>query len=384
MLQVAIGHSEDVLTEEAAIEVIQQVRDVFGERIPQAGILFAGLLFEHELILQKITEAFPGIELIGCSSDGELSSELGGQEDSVAFLALYSDVIEFRAGVGTSLSQDIRAAAHEAIEQARSRCTQEPRLGIMFPESLGSSCNDIIACVLEELGETFPLFGGTAADRWRFQRTYQFCGSKCYSDAIPILLLAGPLSFSQGCGSGWNPLGRIARVTRSEKNIVYEINGQSALSFYQSYLGRHVRPSAELPLAVLAEGSDSFYLRAPLLYDEEEESIRFAGDIPNGALVQLSTAHREQMLEATKASAEEAKTEFRGEKPSIVLLVSCVARKLLLGTRSNEEVRLFKETFPDVPVFGFHSYGEIGSFYNDERPHFHNETIISLILGTES
>lgn len=40
------------------------------------------------------------------------------------------------------------------------------------------------------------------------------------SDLVPVLLLSGPLVYSVGLESGWQPVGKPGRVTRSEGTLV--------------------------------------------------------------------------------------------------------------------------------------------------------------------
>jgi hypothetical protein len=82
MFKAFVGHSEDVLTQEAAGEVIGQIRESLAGAEPQAGILFCSIDFDHAALLTVIGTAFPTMELIGCTTDGELSSAMGFKEDS--------------------------------------------------------------------------------------------------------------------------------------------------------------------------------------------------------------------------------------------------------------------------------------------------------------
>ncbi|MGF1493209.1 MAG: FIST N-terminal domain-containing protein [Microcoleaceae cyanobacterium] len=77
MLKFAVGHSNDPDSEAAISEVIEQIHSSLGDVSPNAGILFAAIDFEHTLILNRIVEAFPGICLVGGTTDGEVSSVLG-------------------------------------------------------------------------------------------------------------------------------------------------------------------------------------------------------------------------------------------------------------------------------------------------------------------
>jgi len=109
MLKVILGHSDDPDTQYAIAEVLEKcirdLSDVVGMPA-KAGILFAAIDFEHELILQEIYQVFPGIELIGCTTDGEISSILGFQQDSLTLMLFCSDTVELHAGVGYGVKEN--------------------------------------------------------------------------------------------------------------------------------------------------------------------------------------------------------------------------------------------------------------------------------------
>ena len=86
MLKVVVGHSEDPESQYAVEAVLDHCRKDLGGDTPQAGILFAAIDFEHALILNQINQEFPGIDLIGCTTDGEMSSILGFQQDSLTLM----------------------------------------------------------------------------------------------------------------------------------------------------------------------------------------------------------------------------------------------------------------------------------------------------------
>jgi len=136
MFIAASGHSDDIDSLSAFAEIREQCEAALKGQSPQAGILFAGIDFEHQLLLDAINETWPGIELIGCTSDGEISSCLGFREDSISLLLFASDTIDFSFGLGRNLSKDPLAACSQAVEQARAKSELEPRLCIVLPESL--------------------------------------------------------------------------------------------------------------------------------------------------------------------------------------------------------------------------------------------------------
>lgn len=187
MFKVAIGHSNDPDSLEAIAEVVEQCLHSLAGEIPQAGLLFAAIDFEHSLILEQIYQQFPQLELIGGTTDGELSSTLGFQEDSLTLMLFCSDEIEIHAGIGEAISQSSTAAVQQAISQAKAKTNQDISLCLALADGLTSCGVAIVKILKQELGTNIPLFGGLTADRLNFQRTYQFCGKKVYTDAIAIL-----------------------------------------------------------------------------------------------------------------------------------------------------------------------------------------------------
>ena len=77
MLYAVSGHSEDIDTASALNEIIEKCQKKMSGQAPKAGLLFAGIDAEHEALLDGINKTWPGIQLIGCTTDGELSSDIG-------------------------------------------------------------------------------------------------------------------------------------------------------------------------------------------------------------------------------------------------------------------------------------------------------------------
>ena len=138
-------------------------------------MLFAAIDFEHALILQVINQVFPELELIGCTTDGEMSSILGFQQDSLTLMLFCSDTIEIHAGVGYDTQENALAAAQQAVQQATKKTSTPPKLCITVPASYtadGSSTSgeDILCGLQLALGSQIPIIGGTAGDQFRFQK----------------------------------------------------------------------------------------------------------------------------------------------------------------------------------------------------------------------
>lgn len=382
MLEVVVGHSNDPDSESAIAEILHQCYDSLQGRFPQAGILFAAIDFDHSLILQQIDQAFPNLELIGGTTDGEISSILEFQQDSLTLILFYAEGIEIRAGMGQSVSADPVNATQQAVLQAKNALAIAPQLCITIPESLTASSVSILDGLKLALGTDVPIFGGLAADQWRFQKTYQFYKTQVFSDAVPILLFAGEFYYAHGAASGWIPMGQKGIVTQVEDNVVYQINHQPALEFYRCSLGG-IPPSSEYPLAVFETQEQQFYMRAPSgIYDPKLGSITFFGNVPLNAIVQVTETTPEQILGASQLSMQQALTRYPGAKPAAALFFSCASRRQILGTRTEEEYQQVKACLNfDLTCCGFYTNGEIAPLKPGGETFFHNETFITLLLG---
>ncbi len=340
MLKIVVGHSNDPDSISAITEVLEQCQQSLSGLSPQAGILFAAIDFEHTLILNQIHETYPEIELIGGTTDGEMSSILGFEQDSLTLMLFCSDNIAIRAGIGRDISQELNAAIQTAIVQATIGHTEPIKLCITLPESLSTSAVLILDSLNQALGEKVPIFGGLTADRWQFKQTYQFYKTEVCSDAIPILLISGAILFSHSIASGWNPVGKRGTVTKASQNVVYEIDGKPALEFYQHYLGKRM-PATEYPLAVFDINETHYYLRASNgVYDSAVGSVTFFGDVPEGAIVQIAETTHDSILSASRTSMMQALQNYPGKEPAAALYFSCCGRRQILGTRTKEEYAL--------------------------------------------
>jgi hypothetical protein len=393
MFQAYVGHSNDPNSKFAVAEVLEQCEGVLGGAMPQAGVLFAAFDFDHALILDQIQTRFPGIELIGCTSNGEMSSVLGFQEDSLTLLLFCADRIEIRAGLGRGASKDIQTAVADAIATATAKLSSPPQLCLTFPDGLTVSGVSMLEVLKQELGVSVPILGGIASNNDAFEKTYQFFQGEVISDAVPILLFSGELLYSYGIASGWEPIGKQSQVTKAEGNVVYEIDGKRALDYYEDYLGIDTSRSdgyAIHSVAVFEADLVNFYLRAPIKYDRAAGWIAFFSDIPVGAIVQATTATRPDILNATKTSVQTALANYPGESPAVALLISCAGRRRILGTQAQQEFEIVKAHLPpNLPCCGLYAYSEISPLVDpnlardgrDKETQFHNQTFVTLLLG---
>lgn len=377
MFNVALGHSEDPDTEDAAADVINQCRSKLGGIVPQAGILLAAMDYDFSLALKKICNAFPNIQLMGCTSGGELSSALGYTEGSLLLVTFAADKIGMATAVARDVSKDVRAGVSQAIADAKKRLPAEPVLCLIFPDNFTVGTVRIVEEMQKLLGKDFPILGGGASGPKKFDETREFYAEEVLQDAVPMLFFSGPLHFSFSVVSGWEPFTNKKLIAKADKNIAYEIGEESALNFYKHYL--NAPPTIAHPLAVFEEGQQRFYLRAPLQIDEQNETVIFGGDLPQQAMTSICQAEPEKLIKEVESLTSQVSPE---NNTAFGLVVSCACRQNILGTKTKEEYKVLNKALsPTFPLFGFYAYGQISPFAKDNPTFVHNDSIFILLVN---
>jgi hypothetical protein len=353
--------------------------------------VFGAIGYDQEKLLDGIATAAPGVPLIGCTTDGEISSQ-GLTLNSVVVMAMASDTIRFHLSYVENLSSDSFNAGYQVAKAFEGLSCNYIQV---FSDGLCGNADKIIQGIKACLGDDIKIAGGTAGDGGDFKRTFQYVDNRVLTDSIVAVAFEGRFGFGTGTACGWFPVGIAKKVTKAEGNVVYELDGQPALQAYKRFLGKHAERlpavGVEYPLGLLdpdSEGEkDGYFLcRATMGVDREAGAIIFAGDVPEGSMVKMTIGNDGDIINAAKQAAQAAMGKLRKNSPAIVpkaiFLYSCMARKIVLGTRTDEEIIAVQETIgKDVPIIGFYTYGEYSPIGSCEQSCFHNETATLTVIG---
>jgi hypothetical protein len=356
--------------------------------IPKACWLFCAAVPRVRDLLLGVNDAVSPSLVVGCTADGEISTQ-GFSTGSAVLGGILTDQIDFQVAAVEGVGRDSEEAG---IKLGRLLPADTRHVQIFSDGITGNGCA-ILRGLTSVLGSHVPISGGTAADAGTFRRTGQFVGAKVLSDGVVAVGLNGRFSLSTGVGSGWSPIGIAKKVTRASGNVVFELNGQPALEVYERFLGKHADKlpgvGVEYPLGLVdsaGDGGENDYclLRATMSVNRGQGSITFAGEIPQGALVRLTCGEYTSVLEAAEKAARRAQEGLRGDSPVMLFFYSCMARKIVLGRRTKEEIDRIRLVFgPDLPVLGFYSFGEYCRVGCDGPSLFHNETATVSVIGMQ-
>lgn len=341
------------------------------------------MLLERYDVYPDLRERFPTADIIINSTSGEIYL------DKVYDNAIVVTAIEFEKTPIRAVQIDISRHTESfaaGIELAQA-LDADDLMGV-FIISDGGQVNGsaLIEGLNQHLKKHVPITGGLAGDAARFERTLvglnqrptvgKVVGVGFYGDAITI---------GHGSMGGWDVFGPERAVTRSEYNVLYQIGEKKALDLYKEYLGKYAAdlPGAALlfPLSMRATPESQPLVRTILSIDEEAKSMTFAGEMPEGALVRFMTANFDRLVDASAIAAQTSLSQL-GFVPELIILISCVGRKLVLGQRTEEEVEAAREIFGAGPIMtGFYSYGEISPLMENAACELHNQTMTITVFS---
>jgi hypothetical protein len=345
----------------------------------QLVLVFGGTsnLSEQES-LRAIKQAYPNAHILGCSTAGEIC---GTQvlDDSLVITAVAFEHTRLK---GTQIELSEVANSFQAGEQLAASLDKDGLIHVfVLSDGLKVNGSDLVRGLVNHLPAEVAVTGGLAGDGARFGQTLTFFNSDPDQGKIAVLGFYGNrLKVGYGSMGGWDPFGPERLITRSEGNVLYELDGQSALKLYKKYLGDYAAdlPASGLlfPLSLRTKEGEPGLVRTILAVSEEAQSMTFAGDVPQGNYARFMKANFERLIDGAIGAAQTT-TEFVGpSSPDLAILISCVGRKLVLKQRVEEEVESVRDVLGQHTVLtGFYSYGEIAPFMPSVGCELHNQTM---------
>lgn len=341
-------------------------------------------LLESATIFEEIKKLFPDGNIVFGSTSGEI---MGANvfENSIVVTA-----IEFEKSSYVIHSENIVEYKNDSEKLGQKLSSKFNKEGLkhLFIVSEGSLINGsaLIKGLEKNSTDQITITGGLCGDDARFEKTVaSYNTNPKEGEIIAIGLYGASLEITCANYGGWSPFGPERIITKSVNNVLYELDGKPALDLYKKYLGDKANelPQAALlyPLSLRIKGSSEIVVRTILNIDEKSNTMILAGDVPEGATVQLMMSTVDDIAEGASKAGMYA-MESRTKKPDLALLVSCIGRKLVMNQRTEEEIEEVIEAIgSQAVVAGFYSYGELSPFSNQIGCKLHNQTMTLTLIS---
>lgn len=330
----------------------------------------------------ELRAMFPSAHILGCSTGGQINNNDVSDNEIVAA------AIKFEATRLSLCRHHISDASQSrGCGQALGDALKRDDLAGVFVLSDGLNVNgsELVAGITAAIGPNIPLTGGLAGDGSDFSET--LVGGDCAPQSHAVVAVGfygSAIQIGHGSAGGWDVFGPRRRVTRSNGNILFELDGEPALDLYERYLGEE--DSKGLPGSALlfpiqvhdAARPDSAVVRTVLAVDRAERSMTFAGDVPQGWTAQLMRGNFDRLASGAADAARQARAGLGtgDEDGKFSVLVSCIGRRLLMGQRTADEIEAAgTELGASTLRIGFYSYGEISPHAKSGLCELHNQTM---------
>jgi hypothetical protein len=346
----------------------QEIVFVFGAR----RLIKAGQL------LDELRAHFKGAKILGCSTSGEIVGDTV-VDDSIIATAV--DFEHTRLRIASVVITEAKSSYKVGEELAQQLKDASLRHVFVLSDGLNVNGSDLARGLASGVSAGVSITGGLSGDGAEFTETWVIADDAAGPQRVAAVGLFGDhLRVGYASMGGWQAFGPLRTITRAEGNVLYELDGRSALDLYKTYLGDHAAelPASGLlfPIVVTQEQGGEGVVRTVLSVNEQEKSMTFAGDIPQGGAAQFMKTNVDNLVDGATAAAETSLTGLGDRRPDLALLVSCVGRKLVMKQRIEEEVEAIRDVLgADTKIAGFYSYGELCPFSQGEECRLHNQTM---------
>jgi hypothetical protein len=347
-------------------------------------------------IVKMLKSYYPQAHIAGCSGHGEIS---GVQVDDVSMVVT---AVEFentpikgacispaQAANSFQVGEMLAGSIPASIPCIDPGAEDKLVLALIFTDGLNINGSELVKGLSSRLPESVTITGGLSGDSINFNQTSIIWDKEPIQNKIAILGFYGE-HLKIGCGSmgGWDPFGPERLVTRSEGNVLYEFDGQSALALYKKYLGKYADdlPASGhfFPLSFRDRNAAHGVIRSLVSINEEDQSMTFAGDIPEDSYSRLMKTNIERLIDGATEAAKASLKSMAPTTPQLAFLVSCAGRRLVLRQRFEEELEAVQEVLgKDIPMTGFYSYGEISPFAPGVKCELHNQTMTVTTIAED-
>lgn len=307
-----------------------------------------------EEVCLAVEDVFPDTMYLGGSTSGNIiDCQLSG-DITVVCTALEKTSTQFRIYQYDLPSENIDSITGQIVEETRKNpWVKAIEMFYTIPEgSTTRFCDG-----MREIAPQVQIFGGVVcSDDITSNACLVFSkGGKISSRSVVIIFYGGEEFFVDSINvTGWKPLGRKFRVTKSDGCILHELDGILAYDVYHKYLNikndeNFFYNTLEFPL--FYEHNGTTILRPPVA-SNADGSITMTSDMDVGSVVRISYGDPSTIVE----SIREDSNKIHQFQPDILHIFSCAARRTFWTSKEpTYEIEPFKDISPSC---GFFSHGE--------------------------
>ena len=387
------NHNPSVAGREAAEQALQKA----GVAKPDFVFMFGSIGYDQRSLVRAVRETTRGAPLTGCSAEGTINGDDADESNfSVVVTAISSDELHWINGLAAGLRAAPRDAGKRVAQDLLPHLSAETIGLFVFPDGVSLSLEHFFAGLEGTLSseQFLPMWGGGAGNNYIFgEPTYQYCDDEVVSDGVSYALLSGKAQASWALSHSLIPIGGERKVTRSQGNVIYEIDGKPATEVLNEYLpegalanerdwSRYAYSLALTSKAPSYMKDEEYIVRGVPQLNLTDGSVTVQTEVTEGTSVWFSSRDKEKITAGLDRMAAQIKEQLGGAQPKLVFQFECSTRGKLMF-REQEKLQLLKRlrqsVNPDVPWAGFYTEGrELGPVEKHNDPHLLTSVVLAL------
>jgi hypothetical protein len=326
-------------------------------------MFFASPRYDRDELAKAIAGAFPGIEVFGCTTAGEITTD-GYQDGTISGASfgagdfkvsavLVPRLAAFSVESGSEVAHAALAGLGLAAPSARAVPAQI--FSILLIDGM-SKQEELVVSSLNRFLDPIPLFGGSAGDNLDFGATWIYAKGAFHPDAAVLALVQTNCPFSVFKFDHFQPTDKKMVVTEADPNrrLVTEINAERAAPAYARIVGLDAEQLSPLIFAsypVVVKVGGEYHVRA-IQKVEDDGSLRFYCGIDEGLVLTVADgADMAKCLEEQLSGLDKAVGEV-----DMILGFDCILRRL--EAQQKQKFREVSSVLKRHKVVGFSTYGE--------------------------
>ncbi len=378
MLNVKRGSSTHTDSYKAALEVVEEIN----QNNPQIVLFFVSSIYNFQTVHDVFRNHFKNTIVAGCTSQGEITTQLGYGEHSLSALSISSDDLQIAPVLCKNVSKQSMLYKNTIVKAMQSidLNPSDPRLSkkgfaLALIDGLTAS-EEKVMMMMDYLleGNSFNLIGGSAGTLDEVGSSYISLNDEIVSDAALLIFIRTNKPFMIYKENIYEPTGDTYLVTHANlrNRTIYEINNRPATEVFAQAL--NTSPNmldtnlfASNPIGRL--NNNELFIASPFAV-QKDGSIQFYSQISNGTPI-----HFMRKMDASLVAKQTAKQiSSTLTRPKLILGFNCILRHLQFKNEKSSK-QLFDILDHVAPFCGFTTLGEQ---YGTEHI---NQTLTLLALG---
>ncbi|HEX3046293.1 MAG TPA: FIST N-terminal domain-containing protein [Bacillota bacterium] len=394
-IDIGTGIGKEGSSFQAGKTAAKQALDQIGAEQCDLVLVLSSAKFDFPELIKGIRTITGQAQLVGGSAHDQIFNQ-SRQTGAVIVMCMKTGASanSGAAGIVTACCKGLKADAGRVGAELAEQLIQGislPAKGtiIILPSGSGANLSALVHSIYDTAGAGVQILGGSFSNDIQIEETYQFFNEEIFTDGVCGIYFPPEIHIGVGIKHGWFPMGELMLVTKSNHNILEELDNRPAADVFDEKLNIAVSSitpkipvepdKVDYSLGIFEFGGG--YLIRHLYSHTPERKIICYGDIPQDSMVSLMGWTKETLINAAGEAALKVSSLMTGKKIKAVIVFDCVSRLWLLGADIDREIKAVRKVFgEEIPIFGFFTNGEIGVLEGGQ-PRFHNKTVVVCAIG---